>query len=181
MTVTPMPPTQKSLGNKLVVFLTTPPAATTGIPTVTEVNAALFAGCHIFGDFNVTPSQNTGEGPRKMCSRNSPTELGLVTFPAVDVQYSYMPQELGTPGADGNEVYEALDPDAVITAVVLAGIEGTVGAVATGDIADIYEMTVGARRKGATGDGEFDQLSTTQSLIVNGGVAIAEDHAMAAA
>ena len=56
-----MPDTVKSDSNKLVVFVTTPPAASTGIPTVAEVNAAIFASLYIVGDFAVTPTQNTGK------------------------------------------------------------------------------------------------------------------------
>ena len=61
-----LPPTSKSLGRKSVVFLTTPPAAATGIPTTVEVSAALFGSLHLYTPFNVTPNQNTGEGPRKL-------------------------------------------------------------------------------------------------------------------
>lgn len=175
-----MPPTTKALGNKMVVVLTTPPAAGSGIPTTVEVNAGIQASCFYYGDFNVTPSQNTGEGPRKLCSKNSPTQLGLTTFPAVEAQYSYMPQELGTPGHAGNVLYEALEPDAEVTVVVLDGIDGQTEDVAVGDVADIYLMQAGVRRKGQTGDGEYDEKSVTQSLIVVGGEPIAEDHELAA-
>jgi hypothetical protein len=176
-----MPPTVSALGNKVVVFLTTPPVATTGIPTLTEVNAALFASLHLYTPFNVTPSQNTGEGPRKVGQRQVPTELGLVSFPAVEVSYSYVPQELGTPGSDGNELYEALVPGDQVTAVVLDGLDGeNTSAVVAGDICDIYLMECGVRRKGQTGDDEYAKLNTLQSLIVVGGAPIAEDHALAA-
>lgn len=178
---TEMPPTTKSLGNKLIILLTTPPAAATGIPTVTEVNAGLKAGCHIYGQFNVTPNQNSGEGPRKLCAKTVPTKLGLVTYPVAEVQYSYMPQELGTPGAAGNEVYEALDPDAELTAVVLDGIDGRTDAVVAGDVADIYLVKAGVRRKGQTGDGEFDEFAVNQGLEIVGGAPIQEDHVLAAA
>ncbi|HEY0891238.1 MAG TPA: hypothetical protein VGE38_16675 [Nocardioides sp.] len=175
------PPTVKALGQKAVVILTTPPAAATGIPTVTEVNAGVFGSLHFYGDFNVTPTQNTGEGPKKLGSKFVPTQLGQVSFPAVDAQYSYLPQEVGTPGTDGNEVYEALVPGDRVTVVVLDGVDGEVSAVTAGDIADIYLMECGVRRKGQTGDGEFDEKSVTQSLIVVGGEPIAEDRALAAA
>lgn len=175
-----LPPTTKALANTMVVFLTTPPAASNGIPTTTEVNAGILAGCHIYGSFNVTPSQNTGEGPRKLCSDFSPTQLGITNYPAVDVQYSYMPQDLGTPGSDGNEVYEALEPGTQVTAVVLEGVDGQTDTVAAGDVSDVFLMECGVRRKGATGDGEFDEKSVTQSLVVVGGEAIATDHALAA-
>jgi hypothetical protein len=176
-----MPETVKSDSNKLVVFLTTPPAAATGIPTLAEVNAALFASLYIYGDFNVTPTQNTGAAPSKLGSAYTETEFGRTNYAAVDVQYSYVPQKLGTTGYPANAVYEALVPGDTVTAVVLEGYDGEASEVEAGDIADIYLMECGKRRKGATGTGEFDEVSTTQALIVKGGAPIAEDHALAAA
>lgn len=175
-----LPPTSKSLGRKVVVFLTTPPAAGTGIPTTVEVNAALFASLHLYTPFNVQPTQNTGQGPRKLGAQTVPTENGLVNYPAVDVQLSYKPQDLGTPGEPGNELYEALVPGSQVTAVVLDDLAGDISAVTVGDISDVYLMECGVRRKGQTGDGEFDQFSVMQSLIVVGGEPIAEDHVLAA-
>lgn len=170
------PPTVKSLGQKSVVILTTPPAAPTGIPTAAEVNAGLFASLHIYGDFNVTPNQNTGEAPRKLGSVVQPQQFGLVTYPAVDAQYSYVPQALATAGAEGNEVYEALVPGDQVTVVVLDGIDGEISTLPATAVGDIFLMEAGKRRKGQTGDGEFDEKSVTQSLIIVGGEPIAEDH-----
>lgn len=180
-----LPPVEKALGRKVVVFLDTPPAAGSGIPTTVEVNAALFASLHLYTPFTVTPTQNTGEGPRKLGAKSAPTENGIVTYPAVDVQGSYLPQLLGTPGSVGNEVYEmfktAYDAGDSVTAVVLDGLEGDLSAVAVGDVADIYLMEPGKIRKGATGEGEFDHIAFNCSLVVVGGEAIAEDHELAAA
>lgn len=100
------PPVSKSFARQSVVILTTPPAAGSGIPTVTEVNAGLFASLHLYNPFRFTPTQNTGEGPRKLGSKFTQTELGQANYPAVEAQYSFLPQELGDAGADGNEVYE---------------------------------------------------------------------------
>lgn len=176
-----LPPTTKSFANKVVVVLDTPPAAATGIPTTVEVNAALFASLHMYTPFNVTPSQNSGEGLRKLGSKFSPTELGMTNYPAVDVQYSYVPQELGTPGADGNELYELMVPGDILTIVVLDGIDGETSAVTAGDVADVYLVECGIRRKAPTGDGEFDQFAITQSLVIKGGEPVAEDVVLAAA
>lgn len=176
-----MPPTVKADGNKVVVFLSTPPAASTGIPTLAEVNAALFGQCHIYGSFDVTPDQATGQGPKKLCRSVVPTQFGNTTYPAVEVEYSYLPQSLGTPGSDGNELYEALVPGTTLTAAVFDGIDGDTDALTAGDICDIFEVECGKRRKGKTGDGEFDEVSVKQFLIVVGGVPIAEDHALASA
>lgn len=175
-----MPNRVKSDSNKLVVFLTDPPAAASGIPILAEINAALFASLYIVGDLNVTPTENTGAAPTVLGSSYTETEFGRTTYAAVDVQYTYVPQKLGTVGQPGNEVYEALVPGSVVTAVVLNGYSGEAEAVVTGDVADIYLMECGKRRKGQTGDGEFDLVSTTQSLIVKGGAPIAEDHKITA-
>lgn len=169
------PPTDKSLANQTIVVHKTAPAATTGIPTLAEVNAALFAALHIYGSFNVTPNQNTGEGPRKLGSLFSPTQLGIVTYPAVDVQYSYKPQLLGTPDSPGNELYEALVPGTRRTVTVLNGKLGSSDQVAANDVANIYLVECGVYREGQTGDGEFDELSTTQALVVVGGEPIAKN------
>ena len=176
-----LPPTTKAFANKVVVVLDTAPAATTGIPTSTEVNAAFFAALHMYTPFSVTPSQNSGEGPRKLGSRFTPTELGMVTYPAVEVQYSYVPQSLGTPGAAGNELYELMTPGEVLTIAVFDGLDGELDAIPADAIGDVYLVECGVRRKGSTGEGEFDHLSVTQTLVIKGGEPIVEDHEFAAA
>lgn len=176
-----LPPTEKALGRKVVVFLDTPPAATSGIPTLVEVNAGLQASLHLYTPFNVTPNQNTGEGPRKLGAKTAPTENGIVTYPAVEVQGSYLPQELGTPGAVGNEVYEMFkDAEGErITAVVFDGLDGDVDPIPANAVGDVYLVEPGVIRKGATGDGEFDHLSFTSSLVIAGGEPVAVDHVFA--
>lgn len=175
------PPRTKALANTVVVFLTTPPAAATGIPTLVEVNAALFAQCHLYTPFDAVPNQTTGEAPRPLCEDSAETEFGTTTFAPVEVQYSYMPQELGMPGADGNEVYEALEPGTQVTAVVLHGVSGKTDTLVAGDVADVFKVEAGKRRKGQTGDGEFDKKSVTQALRIVGSGPIVEDHPLAAA
>ncbi len=174
------PPKTKALANTVVVFLTDPPASPSGIPILSEVNAALFAQCYIFGKFMPTADQATGEGPVVLCDEFSETEFGRTTYAPVEIQYSYMPQELGTPGADGNEVYEALEPGTQLTAVVLHGVGGKTDALVVGDIGDVFLVEAGKRRKGETGDGDFDKKSVNQFLRVVNGSPVVEDHALAA-
>ncbi|MBM7518272.1 hypothetical protein [Nocardioides nitrophenolicus] len=175
-----LPPVEKSLGRKVVVFCDTPPAAPTGIPTLTEVNAGLQASLHLYTPFNVTPDQSTGQGPRKLGAKTVPTENGLVTYPAVDVQGSYLPQKLGTPGAVGNEVYEMFKAAEAagdkITAVVFDAIDGDISPIPTGAVGDVYLTEPGVIRKGQTGDGEFDHVAFNCSLVISGGEAVAVDH-----
>lgn len=175
-----LPPVSKSFGRKVVVFLSTPPAAPTGIPTVTEVNAALFAGLHLYTPFNVTPTENSGEGPRKLGATSVPTEKGVKTYPAVEISYSYKPQDADAPGADGNELFDILDEDAVVTAVVLNDKDGDISAVVAGDVCNIYLMNCGAQNDGETGEGEFDHFAILQKLYVEGGEPIKKHHALAA-
>ena len=180
-----LPPTEKALGRKVVVFLDTPPAATTtGIPTLVEVNAGLQASLHLYTPFNVTPTQNTGEGPRKLGAKSVPQQNGTITYPAVEVQGSYLPQSLGTPGAVGNEVYEMLKTAEAagdkLTAVVFDGIDGDTDPIPANSVGDVYLVEPGVIRKGATGDGEFDELSFTSSLVIVGGEPVSIDHVFAA-
>lgn len=168
------PPTTKSLGQKTVVILTTPPAASTGIPILTEANAGVFGSLHFYGSLNVTPNQNTGEGPRKLGSKFTPTQLGQVTYPAVDAQYSYLPQKVGTASTPGNEMYEALVPGSKVTVLVFDGLDGQTDIVTATDVCSgIYLMECGVYRPGETGEGEFDEKSVTQSLVVVGAEPIA--------
>lgn len=175
------PPTAKALGQKAVVILADAPAAADGIPTLTEINAGIFASLHFYGDFNVTPTQDTGAGPRKMGSQVTPTQLGTITYPAVSASYSIVPQKLGTPGSPGNEVYEALVPGEQRTVVILDGLDGeqTTGASAD-DVADIYLMECGIRAKGQTGDGDYDEKQATSQMVLVGGEPLATDLALSA-
>ncbi len=180
-----LPPTAKAFGRKVVVFLDTPPAALTGIPTTVEINAAVFASLHLYTPFNVQPTQSTGAGPRKLGAKTVPTENGVVTYPAVDVQGSYLPQELGTPGAVGNEVYEMFKTAEAagdsLTAVVLDDMDGDISAVAVADVCDVYLVEPGIIRKGATGEDEFAHVAFNCSLVISGGEPVAIDHVLAAA
>ncbi|WP_300680760.1 hypothetical protein [Nocardioides sp.] len=175
-----MPETVKSDGNKLVIFMKTAPAAATGIPTLSEINDSLFASLFLYSPFDFTPNQNTGEAPKKLGSTVSETEFGNINYPAVEAQYSYVPQKLGTPGYAANAVYELLEPGTILTAVVLDGYDGTVDEIAAGDVADVFLIKAGVRKKGRTGDGEYDRVSAKQSLLVVGGEPIVEDHKIAA-
>lgn len=176
-----LPPTTTALGNQPIIVLDTPPASPAA-PTKAELNAGLFAQCLIYGRLNAQPTQNTGEAPRKGCSKVQDQRLGLVTYPAFEIQYSYMPQDLGTPGSDGNELYEVLVPDTEVYVYLVDGLDGEdTSALDTADIVTQgFKVKVGERRKGVTGDGEFDELSVTQTLVPQGGQ-ILEDYATPAA
>lgn len=160
-----MPETVKSQGNKVLIVLTTPPASPSA-PTKAELNAGEFITCHVYGSFSASPTQNTGEAPRKLCSRVVPQQLGNVTYTINDIQYSYVPQDAGTPGAAGNEAFDALPEGADVYLVEGDGLDGKTSALATGDLVNIYHVEAGVQRRGMTGDGEFDEFSVTQSFVL---------------
>ena len=179
-----LPPTAKALGRKVVVFLETPPADPAGVPTRTEVNAALFASLHLYTPFNVTPTQNTGEGPRKLGAKTVPQENGTTTYAPVDVSSSFMPQAAGAPGGDGNELYDLMkaaeEAGDKITTVVFDDLEGDLSEIPANAVGDVYLTEPGVIRKGQSGDGDFDQFNFMTSLVIVGGEPVAIDHVFAA-
>lgn len=165
-----LPPTTTALGNQTIIVDDTPAAIPTA-PTKAEMNNGLFAQCHVYGRLNAQPSQNTGAAPRKGCSKVEDMRLGLVSYPAFDITYSWVPQEAGTPGADGNELYEVLVPGTFVYVYLAEGLDGeATSALATGDVVNQgFYCEVGEYREGVTGDGEFDEMSVTQALVPKGG------------
>lgn len=165
-----LPATVTSLGNKVVIVLDTPPAIPAA-PTKAELNAGLFAQCHIYGELNPQATQNTGAAPTKLCTKVEDDQLGRVKFGAFDVQYSYLPQLADTPSSAGNELYEILVPDTYVYIYIIDGLDGeATSTLATGDVVNHgFRVQVGEYREGQTGTGEFDEFSTTQSLVPKGG------------
>jgi hypothetical protein len=173
-----MPTTIKSQGNSLLIVLPTPPVSLTA-PTKAELNAGKFITCHIYGSWSITPSQNTGEAPRKACSTIVGQQLGNVTYPPIEIQYSYVPQALGTPGSAGNEAFEALVPGSVVFLAEGVGLDGKTSALSTGALVNLLkQVTCGVQRRGMTGDGEFDEFSVTQSLVLADGTEPKFDYAV---
>lgn len=165
-----LPATDKALANVVLIALTANPAAGSGIPTVTETNAGKFITCHVYDEAMLFPAtQNTGDGPRKACVNTVPAQLGTVKYAVDQIQYSYKPQLLGTPGNAANLAYETFVPGSTLTLVQILGVSGTISTVTAGMVANIYKVTVGAYVLGATGTGELDELSVTSQLaLVNG-------------
>ena len=165
-----LPPTTTSLGNKVVIVLSTAPASPLA-PTKAELNAGLFAQCHIYGLPNTQPTQNVGTAPKKLCSKVEEDRLGLTKFPSFEIQYSYLPQKTTTPSTPGNELYEKLVPATTRYVYIVDGLDGqATSALATADVVNHgFKVTVGEYREGQTGDGEYDEMSTTQTLAPVGG------------
>lgn len=165
-----LPPTEASLGNKVILVTDSAPVNPSA-PTKAELNAMLFSQCLIYGPLAAPPTQATGAAPAKLCSKIEVQRLGRVTFPSFDVQYSYLPQETATPGADGNEMYEMLVPESTVYVYILDGLDGeATSTLATGAVVNHgFKVQVGEYREGQTGDDEFSEFSTTQALVPDGG------------
>lgn len=163
-----MPETIKSQGFARLIVLSTAPASDSEL-TLAELAAGETIQCYIYGDFAATPTENVGTAPRKMCSRTSPQQFGEVTFPINDIQYSYSPQALGTPGDDANAAFEALVPGTERWLVEVLGLDGRGDTFAADDLANVYHVECGIQRRGRTGDGEFDEFSVTQSFVMADG------------
>lgn len=165
-----LPPTTPALGAKVGILLTTPPA-NPAAPTKAELNAGLFVQCHVYGALDGQPTQNTGAAPPKACTKDEEQRLGRVVWPSFDLQYSWMPQEAGTPGADGNEMYEACTPWSYKYLYLCDGLDGeATSALATGDVVNRgFRVQCGEQREGVTGDGEFDEFAVTQAFVPKGG------------
>lgn len=167
---TELPDTTSALGNKTIIVLSTPPADPSA-PTLAELNAGLFAQCHIYGNLTPAPTQGSGQPPAKLCTKTQDSRPGRVVWDGFDVQYSYMPQRLGAAGGDGNELYEELVPETFVHVYIADGLDGEdTAAIVEDDVINHgFYVEVGEYREGQTGDGEFDEFATTQTLYPKGG------------
>lgn len=174
MTVS-IPESVTAEGNVKAVFV--PVFANVDAPTVVETTAGVDISCFLMPDWDgPTANQNTGE-KRRFCSRETFTSLGRVQWELAPLVYTYLPQELGTPGNEANAVYEALTEGVTGYLVIGYGIEPERD-FAAGDIVDIFPVECGAQSKGVRGEDEFAPLTVTQTLGVSGPASL--DKAIAA-
>lgn len=164
------PPTTSLFGKQVAIILTTPPASPSA-PTLAELNAGIFIQCHTYGMLSQQPEEETGTATRKTCATTQDTRRGPTTWPAIELQYSYRPQEAATPGAEGNEVYEALPEGIEVYAYFADGLDGEgTDALVTGDVVNRgFLVETGAQREGPTGDDSFAEAAVMQNLFPRGG------------
>lgn len=142
------------------------------VPTLATDSAALLnAGvdisCFLMPDWDgATPAQNTGDD-RRFCSKQTFDRLGRVKWTLAPLTYTYLPQELGTPGHAANAVYEALAEGNTGLVFIGYGLDPAVDVVAS-DIGDIMPVACGVQGKAARGADEFAPLTVTQTLAVTG-------------
>lgn len=152
-------------GNVKAVFV--PTLASLTAPSVAVVNAGVDVSCFLLPDWDGPGgTQNRGE-QRRFCSRETFEVLGREKNSIAPLTYTYLPQELGTPGHDGNALYEALAPGNTGFLVVGYGLDPADPFVA-GDIVDVIPIEAGRRNKDARGSDEFSPLTVTQEIGVTG-------------
>lgn len=162
-------------GNVKAVFV--PTLASVTAPSVAVVNAGVDISCFLLPDWDgPSGTQNKGE-QRRFSSKETFDVLGRTKNSVAPLSYTYLPQELGTPGHAANELYEALAPGNTGFLVVGYGIDPAVP-FAAGDIVDVVPVEAGVRNKSARGSDEFAPLTVTQELGVTG--TVAEDSEAAA-
>ncbi|MCM0622719.1 phage tail tube protein [Nocardioides bruguierae] len=163
-----MPDTTSSFGSQSLVILTSEPASLTAI-TAAEVTAGDNITCHMVGDWWPTAATAKVSKQRKMCQTKTATALGETTWDTPTLMYTYNPQSVGTPGADGNEAYEALAEGTTVWLVQRLGKSGT-SDLAAADAYRVIPVELGPQVPGTSADdagGEF---------VISQEVAFADGH-----
>jgi hypothetical protein len=141
--------------------------ASSGAPTAAEITAGVKLTCYLPTPWEgITAEQAKGEQTR-MCLNESFEVLGKTSYSVADMTYTYVPQELGTPGEDGNEVYEELVPGTLGFVVVRYGLAHET-AHAAAQIVDSLAVQVGTQNKATTGSDEFAPLVVTSGFSARG-------------
>lgn len=164
MTVQPleMPPTTGTFGNLSLVALTAKPADLTAI-TPTELAAGVNVSCHMVGDWWPTAETADVSTQRKMCQTSVASRNGETTHNLGTLTYTYMPQDVGTEGSDGNEAYEAL-PQGVVRYLVQRIGKGGKTPLAAGDAYRVFAAEMGPQIPGASADDAGGEAVITQKL-----------------
>lgn len=156
-----MPATTSSFGNESLVILSALPADPAAA-TLIELTAGENITCHMVGDWYVPAETNKVARQRKMCQRKTTEALGVSTWQPGDLTYTYQPQEVSTPGASGNEAYEALPEGSTVYVVQRLGKSGTT-LMASGDDYILWPLELGPQVPGPSADDEGGEFVMTQA------------------
>lgn len=158
------PEAVKAQGNKSIKVVQT--IADPAAPSLaTEVNAATSVDVsgYLFGDFSATATTNKGEAPRRLASTRTIQEFGNTNYEITDIQYVYNPQ--GDDTDEANAAKAALTEGTEVWLVERLGLSAQSEAYAATQKVNLHHVRLGPQNRTSTGDGEFDQLSITQSVI----------------
>lgn len=173
MTVT-FPDGVEGEGNVKVAFLLA--LANPAAPSVAAFATAVDLSCYITGDGFQPGGEQVTNTDRRLCSRQVFSVPGAITYTIEEVTYVYDPQDPSDAGGE-NEAYATLAPGTKGFLAVRWGVPYE-DAWATGDIVDIFPVTMGAQFKnapvsasgggGGGGDGGTTKLTVRQTPFVSG-------------
>lgn len=165
---TSIPESVTAEGNVKAAFIPAISNLATG-PTVAEMTAGILISNYLMPDWDgITGTQNKGED-RRFGSKQVFQKLGRINNEVATLTYTYLPQELGTPGDEANEVYETLAPGTNGYLVLGYGLDAeNDAAFVADDVVDVVPVTCGEQFKAARGSDEFAPLTVTQELVVTG-------------
>ena len=138
-------------------------------PTVAEMTAGIIISGYLMpGWAGFTGTQNKGSDPR-FNSRQVFERFGRTSHEVAPLIYTYLPQELGTPGHVANKVYETLAEETTGYLVLGFGLDAELNAAfVAADVTDFAPVTCGEQFKQSAGADEFAPLTVTQELVVTG-------------
>lgn len=146
-------------------------------PTVAELAAGLELTCYFPTEWEGVNMEQSSNEQGRMCTADTWTVLGNTKRTATNVQYTAIPQMLGTPGAPGNEVYEELRPGKKGFLAIRYGKDAREDKAA-GDVFDILGVECGSRQKPTKGDNESSPVVVDQGFSSTG---VFEEDAVAVA
>lgn len=158
------PEAVKQQGNTAVVAVLT--IANTAAPSLaTEINASTSRNisCYLYSGGAATATTNKGESPRRLCSTKTFQQFGITNYEITDLQYVYKPQAAGTDTA--NAAKTMLTEGTEVFLVIRRGLSAQNTAYAAGQKVDVWKVRLGPQNRTATGDGEFDEFTITQSVV----------------
>jgi hypothetical protein len=158
------PDAVKAQGAISVVAIALADLTSTSAPSLAELNTdGVNISMYLYsGSAAPSSTTSTGEAPRRLGSKDVTQEMGNTTHSIGDLQYVYDPQAADADPA--NAAKALLVPGGEFYLVYRYGKDAET-ALAVGDIVNIWHVQVGPQNRGATGDGEFDHLSITQTAI----------------
>ena len=136
------------------------PSLATDIQAATSVNVS----CFLYSGGVGTATTNKGEAPARLCTTKRLQQFGTTSYEVTDLQYVYDPQKPDSDNA--NKAKAALTDGTDVYLVVRKGMNAETTAFATGQKVDIWHVRLGPQNRTQTGDGEFDEYSITQTVVV---------------
>lgn len=159
------PEATQQLGNTSVTVVQT--VANMAAPDLsTEINAvsSVNVSCFLYSGGVGTSNTNKGSAPRRVCTKAELQQFGITNYEVTDLSYVYDPQAADS--TDDNKAKAALTEGSEVYLIVRKGLDAETVAYAAGQYVDVWHVELGPQNRTQTGDGEFDEFSITQSVVV---------------